>query len=226
MSHSRTRPSKLRRATCVGVRPLDGSVAEATGDRSACAPVSSAKDPRPPPLRRRPQGVRARRRGMAPPLQPAARVGHADRHDPTVRRARPGRRRQRARPACSARGARTARHGRDRPTECLPRGDPTQGRRLRAARPQRNGRRTLGSGRPPARSSKSSWPSRISPPCRPRRGDTFNVRPRALLDELSSLNIGRYMLMMITPTMTPTPTIISGSMIEVRAAIDASTSSS
>ncbi len=46
------------------------------------------------------------------------------------------------------------------------------------------------------------------------------------LTSVSSLNIGRYMLMMMTPTMIPTPTIISGSMIEVRAAIDASTSSS
>ena len=46
------------------------------------------------------------------------------------------------------------------------------------------------------------------------------------LTRLSILNIGRYMLTMITPTMQPTPTIISGSMIEVRAAIDASTSSS
>jgi hypothetical protein len=46
------------------------------------------------------------------------------------------------------------------------------------------------------------------------------------LTSVSSLNIGRYMLMMMMPTMIPTPTIISGSMIEVRAAIDASTSSS
>ena len=48
----------------------------------------------------------------------------------------------------------------------------------------------------------------------------------AYLTSESILNIGRYMLMMITPTMQPTPTIISGSMIEVSAWIDASTSSS
>jgi hypothetical protein len=42
----------------------------------------------------------------------------------------------------------------------------------------------------------------------------------------SSLNIGRYMLMMITPTIAPTPIIISGSMIAVSEAIAASTSSS
>ena len=51
-------------------------------------------------------------------------------------------------------------------------------------------------------------------------------RLRRYLTSLSILNIGRYMLMMITPTMQPTPTIIMGSMIEVRAGIDASTSSS
>ena len=42
----------------------------------------------------------------------------------------------------------------------------------------------------------------------------------------SSLNIGRYMLMMITPTIAPTPIIIRGSMIAVSEAIAASTSSS
>ena len=46
------------------------------------------------------------------------------------------------------------------------------------------------------------------------------------LTSVSSLNIGRYIEMMITPTMTPTPIIISGSMIEVSDAIEASTSSS
>ena len=46
------------------------------------------------------------------------------------------------------------------------------------------------------------------------------------LTRLSILNIGRYMLMMITPTITPTPTIISGSTTEVSAWIEASTSSS
>ena len=41
-----------------------------------------------------------------------------------------------------------------------------------------------------------------------------------------SLNMGRYIEMMMIPTMKPTPIIISGSMIEVRFAIAASTSSS
>jgi hypothetical protein len=43
---------------------------------------------------------------------------------------------------------------------------------------------------------------------------------------VSSLNIGRYMAITMMPTMTPTPIIISGSMIEVSAWIAASTSSS
>ena len=43
---------------------------------------------------------------------------------------------------------------------------------------------------------------------------------------LSILNIGRYIEMMITPTIKPTPIIISGSMIEVSDWIEASTSSS
>ena len=43
---------------------------------------------------------------------------------------------------------------------------------------------------------------------------------------VSILNIGRYIAMMITPTISPTPIIISGSMIEVSDWIDASTSSS
>ena len=37
---------------------------------------------------------------------------------------------------------------------------------------------------------------------------------------LSILNIGRYIEMMITPTIMPTPIIIIGSMIEVSAWID------
>ncbi len=41
-----------------------------------------------------------------------------------------------------------------------------------------------------------------------------------------SLNIGRYMEMMMTPTIIPTRIIIRGSMIEVRVAIELSTSSS
>ena len=43
---------------------------------------------------------------------------------------------------------------------------------------------------------------------------------------LSSLNIGKYIEMMITPTMAPTPIIISGSIMAVSEAIAASTSSS
>jgi hypothetical protein len=53
--------------------------------------------------------------------------------------------------------------------------------------------------------------------CPPRRGYLMSV---------SILNIGRYIEMMTTPTITPTPIIISGSMIEVRAWTEASTSSS
>jgi hypothetical protein len=49
---------------------------------------------------------------------------------------------------------------------------------------------------------------------------------RRYLISVSILNIGRYMLMMITPTIRPTPIIMIGSMIEVSAWIDASTSSS
>ena len=46
------------------------------------------------------------------------------------------------------------------------------------------------------------------------------------LISVSSLNIGKYMLMITTPTMIPTPSIMIGSTIEVRAWIEASTSSS
>jgi hypothetical protein len=49
---------------------------------------------------------------------------------------------------------------------------------------------------------------------------------RRYLTSESSLNIGRYIEMMITPTISPTPIIISGSMIEVRDWTAASTSSS
>jgi hypothetical protein len=51
------------------------------------------------------------------------------------------------------------------------------------------------------------------------------VQSRYLTSE-SILNIGRYIEMMITPTIRPTPIIISGSMIEVSDWIEASTSSS
>ena len=43
---------------------------------------------------------------------------------------------------------------------------------------------------------------------------------------LSILNIGRYMAMMITPTIRPTRSIMIGSTIEVSDWIEASTSSS
>ena len=52
------------------------------------------------------------------------------------------------------------------------------------------------------------------------------LRERAYLTSVSILNIGRYIAMMITPTISPTPIIISGSMIEVSDEIDESTSSS
>ena len=75
---------------------------------------------------------------------------------------------------------------------------------------------------------------RAPQPGRPRGNDTLGVRPErssgarspSYLTSVSSLNIGRYMLMMMMPTMMPTPTIIIGSMIEVSAWIEASTSSS
>jgi hypothetical protein len=43
---------------------------------------------------------------------------------------------------------------------------------------------------------------------------------------VSSLNMGRYIAMMMIPTMIPTPIIMSGSMIDVRVAMELSTSSS
>ncbi len=46
------------------------------------------------------------------------------------------------------------------------------------------------------------------------------------LTSVSILNIGRYIEMMITPTIRPTPIIMIGSMIEVSVWIDESTSSS
>ena len=60
----------------------------------------------------------------------------------------------------------------------------------------------------------SSWAVARCPP-----------RPRYLIS-VSSLNIGRYMEMITMPTMTPTPSIMIGSTIEVRAWTEASTSSS
>ena len=49
--------------------------------------------------------------------------------------------------------------------------------------------------------------------------------PRYLMS-VSILNIGRYIEMMMMPTMIPTPIIMIGSMIEVSVWIDESTSSS
>ena len=60
-------------------------------------------------------------------------------------------------------------------------------------------------------------------------GSVLQMRARrspAYLISVSSLNIGRYMLMITMPTMIPTPSIMIGSTIEVSDWIDASTSSS
>ena len=51
-------------------------------------------------------------------------------------------------------------------------------------------------------------------------------RSSSYFTSVSILNIGMYIAMMITPTIRPTPIIMSGSMIEVSDATDASTSSS
>ncbi len=58
------------------------------------------------------------------------------------------------------------------------------------------------------------------------RGPTHRPGRFAYLTSWSSLNIGRYIARMIVPTMTPTTMIMIGSMIEVSAEIEASTSSS
>jgi hypothetical protein len=50
--------------------------------------------------------------------------------------------------------------------------------------------------------------------------------PARYLISVSSLNIGRYMEMITMPTITPTPSIMIGSTIEVSDWIEASTSSS
>jgi len=60
----------------------------------------------------------------------------------------------------------------------------------------------------------------------PGTADASRVWRARYLISVSILNIGRYMLMMITPTIRPTPIIISGSMMEVSDWIAASTSSS
>jgi len=58
-----------------------------------------------------------------------------------------------------------------------------------------------------------------------RRGERISCPARYLTSE-SILNIGRYIAMMITPTIKPTPIIMIGSMMLVSVSIDASTSSS
>ena len=59
-----------------------------------------------------------------------------------------------------------------------------------------------------------------------RAPDTRGMFSRRYLTSVSILNIGRYIAMMITPTIRPTAIIMIGSMIEVSDWIDASTSSS
>jgi hypothetical protein len=78
------------------------------------------------------------------------------------------------------------------------------------------------------------WPRRIADvheaaatPIATPRADQAVPLPRArYLTSVSILNIGRYIEMMITPTIIPTAIIISGSMIDVSVEIAASTSSS
>ena len=71
----------------------------------------------------------------------------------------------------------------------------------------------------------SSAGSRGSP-CGRWRSSAGKSARYELPTSLSILNIGRYIEMTITPTMQPTPIIISGSMIEVSDETAASTSSS
>ena len=72
------------------------------------------------------------------------------------------------------------------------------------------------------RDGKGRSAHRRKPETAPRRGGGGG----AYLTSESILNIGRYIAMMITPTIRPTPIIITGSMMLVSVAIDASTSSS
>ena len=91
-----------------------------------------------------------------------------------------------------------------------------------------------GSRRPSAPSPAHSAPhSNQTPPSgKPPTGQPARERKsrrepdRGYLTSVSILNIGRYIAMMMIPTTTPTAIIISGSMIDVRDEIDASTSSS
>ena len=68
-----------------------------------------------------------------------------------------------------------------------------------------------------------NYGEKVSPPVRTHTPSTTRAR---YWISVSSLNIGRYMEMMITPTISPTPIIMSGSRIEVSVAIELSTSSS
>jgi hypothetical protein len=58
------------------------------------------------------------------------------------------------------------------------------------------------------------------------RSSSSQQQRSSYLISVSILNIGRYMEMMITPTIIPTAIIMIGSMIDVSVAIDESTSSS
>jgi hypothetical protein len=84
-----------------------------------------------------------------------------------------------------------------------------------------------GDARPPVGTSSTGHALRVTSPAL--LGGCTNeeaVMNGGYLTSESSLNIGRYMEMMITPTIIPTPIIISGSMIAVSEAIALSTSSS
>ena len=75
--------------------------------------------------------------------------------------------------------------------------------------------------------SSQTPPSGKPPTGQPARERKSTHEPdRSYLTSVSILNIGRYIAMMMIPTTTPTAIIISGSMIDVRDEIDASTSSS
>ena len=77
-----------------------------------------------------------------------------------------------------------------------------------------------------AKSFSRSGLSSTRSPTRCGCGSNTVIRSLRYLISVSILNIGMYMAMMITPTISPTPIIISGSMIEVSDWIAASTSSS
>jgi len=69
------------------------------------------------------------------------------------------------------------------------------------------------------------WLASVVPPTRDET--TYSAAAAgSYLISVSILNIGKYIAMMITPTIIPTTIIMIGSMIEVSVAIDESTSSS